>query len=73
MYAFALNLSPLERTYFMDGPKRVKLLKESILLYSKIHNLQFFLPIGVFTSLGVAFFRVTLLDHAQIFVKRATI
>ena len=34
---------------------------------------NFFRPIGVFTSSGVAIFRVTLRDPAQIFVKKATI
>ena len=33
----------------------------------------FFRPIGVFTFSGVAIFTVTLLDPAQIFVKKATI
>ena len=33
----------------------------------------FFRRIGVFTSLGVAIFRVTLSDYAQIFLKKATI
>ena len=32
-----------------------------------------FRPTGVLTSLGVAIFRVTLRDHAQIFLKKATI
>ena len=45
--------------------------KESILLYSKRKN--FFQRIGVFTSLGVAIFWVTLRDRAQIFLKKATI
>ena len=45
--------------------------KESIFLYSKRKN--FFRRIGVFTSLGVAIFRVTLRDRAQIFLKKATI
>ena len=33
----------------------------------------FFRPIRVFTSLGVAIFRVTLRDRSQIFLKKATI
>ena len=33
---------------------------------------SFFRTIGVFTSLGVAMFRVTLRDHSGIFVKMAT-
>ena len=33
----------------------------------------FFRRIGVFTSLGVAIFRVTLRDRAQIFLKNATV
>ena len=45
--------------------------KESIFLYSK--RKKFFRRIGVFTSLGVAIFRVTLRDRAQIFLKKATI
>ena len=45
--------------------------KESIFLYSKRKN--FFRRIGVFTSLGVAIFRVTLRDRAQIFLKKVTI
>ena len=35
--------------------------------------IRHFLPIGVFTSLGVAIFRVTLCSRALIFVKKATI
>ena len=36
-------------------------------------NLQFFFrPIGVFTSLGAAIFRVTLCGRTQVFVKKAT-
>ena len=44
--------------------------KESIFLYSK--RKIFFRRIGVFTSLGVAIFRVTLRDRAQIFLKKIT-
>ena len=33
----------------------------------------FFRPVGVFHSLGVAIFRVTLRDRAQIFLQKATI
>ena len=48
--------------------------KESTFLHSRRHKLQFFFWfIGVFTFLGVAIFRVTLHDPAQIFVKKATI
>ena len=42
--------------------------KENIFLYS---NRQLFFDL--FSSLGVAIFRVTLRDHAQIFLKKATI
>ena len=44
--------------------------KESIFLYLKIF---FFRGIAVFTSLGVAIFRVILRDCAQIFLKNTTI
>ena len=47
--------------------------KESIFLYQNRHNLQFFRPIGVFTSLGVAIFRVTLRDRAEAFVRRCSV
>ena len=45
--------------------------KESIFLYSK--RKIFIRRVGVFTSLGVAIFRVTLRDHTQIFLKKAII
>ena len=45
--------------------------KESIFLYSK--RKIFIRPIGMLTSLGVAIFRVTLRDRAQIFLKKATV
>ena len=45
--------------------------KESIFIYSKRKT---FIPrIGVFTSVAVAIFRVTLRDRAQIFLKKVTI
>ena len=48
--------------------------KEYIFLYWKrLKPQSFFRPIGVFTSLGVAIFRVTLCGRAQIFAKKATI
>ena len=47
--------------------------KESIFLYSKRHNLQFFLTYRGVTSSGVAISRVTLHDRAEIFVKKTTI
>ena len=45
--------------------------KESI--FSRLKEKFFFRLIGVFTSLGVAIFGVTLRDRAQIFQKKATI
>ena len=45
--------------------------KESLFLYSK--RKIFIRPIGMPTSLGVAIFRVTLRDRAQIFLKKAAI
>ena len=48
--------------------------KEHIFLYWKKLKLQSFIrPIGAFTSLDVAIFRVTLCGRAQIFVKKAPI
>ena len=37
---------------------------ESIFLYSNRHNLQFFLPSGVFTSLVVTIYRFSLREPA---------
>ena len=42
----------------------------SILWYSKRYNLLFFLPIRVFTSLGVTIFRVKLRDHVQMYLLK---
>ena len=41
--------------------------------FSRLKEKFFFRLIGVFTSLGVAIFWVTLRDRAQIFLKKATI
>ena len=41
--------------------------------FSYIQRDNFFQPIGVFTSLGVANSRVTLRDRVQIFLKKAAI
>ena len=58
-----------------DMPIYIKIRKESNSknFNSYIQRGNFFRPIGVFTALGVADFRVTLLDRAQIFLKKAKI
>ena len=42
------------------------------IVFSETHKLQFFLPIGVFTSLDLAIFGVTIREHGQMFVKKAS-
>ena len=48
-----------------------KFFKKDSFSYTQRDN--FFRPIGVFASLGVAIFRVTLRDRAQIFLEKTTI
>ena len=50
------------------NPKEIK--KGSIFLYSRRHSKQLYWPIGVFTSLGVAIFKVSLWSRAPNLWKR---
>ena len=60
----------LERTYFMGDPKGDSKNCKKIIHIPILKETQptIIWPIAVFTSSSVAFFRVTLCDHAQTFV-----
>ena len=60
------NIQTLEKSWILKNFKK----RIHFPILKKTQPKPFFRPIGVFTSLGVAIFKVTLRDGAQIFGKR---
>ena len=63
------NIQTLEKSWILKNFKK----RIHFPILKQTQPKSFFRPIGVFTSLGVVIFRVTLRDGAQIFGKKEVI